>query len=39
MMLQQINEKQRVLVEENARLERECQKYKAEAEKSIGELT
>lgn len=38
MILQQINEKQRVLVEENGRLERESQKYKAESEKYIGEL-
>ena len=32
-ILSQINEKQRYLVEENTRLERDYQKYKSEAEK------
>lgn len=37
-ILDQVNEKQKSLVEENARLERDYQKYKAESERANGEL-
>jgi hypothetical protein len=38
-ILQQINEKQKVLVEENIRLERDYQRYKSDSDRNKRELT